>query len=178
MMAELERVTALVREMLHLEAEIAEMKERIDAKDKARAMIAESDLPELMDEVGLSEVVLGDGRRIIIAQEIYAHISENNKPTAFSWLRLYGHDDIIKRDLTLRFGKGEDEKARKLYDELTGRPELSDNTIISKESVHGGTLKAFVRRELERGTDIPHETFGIFEKRVAKVDTKKVRKKA
>ena len=39
--------------------------------------------------------------------------------------------------------------------------------IEDKATVHPSTLKAFVREQLAEGSDLPFETFGVFHRRVA-----------
>jgi hypothetical protein len=42
---------------------------------------------------------------------VHASIPLDRKEEAFQWLRAQGLDDIIKNDVTLTFGKGEDNLA-------------------------------------------------------------------
>ena len=173
MATELEKIRAMATELLKQDAEIAELEESLQVVKRARAKLAESDLPEAMEEAGMLDFTLADGRVITLAYEVYAHISEANRGEAHQWLRNSGHDDIIKRVLTVKFGKGEDQKAVKVFEDLVGRPDLSDNEIVSKESVHASTLKAFVRNSLESGIDLPMELFGVHEKALVKVGSKR-----
>lgn len=169
-MGELSRISALAEELVRTDEEIAGMEESLKSMKQKRRQIAESDLPEAMDAAGMSEFKLASGRKVSLTINTYATISKKNEEPAFGWLRDHGYDDIIKRELRLLFGKGEDEKAFAVYDSLQKRPDLSDNEIISKESVHPSTLKAFVRRALADGVDIPFEVFGIHQITEAKIN--------
>ena len=76
-------------------------------KDKEFQLENES-IPTLLEEVGMKSITLSSGSKVSI-QEVYkAHISEENKPDAFAWLRENGFDDIIKNDIVVTFGRGEE----------------------------------------------------------------------
>jgi hypothetical protein len=81
-----------------------------------------------------------------------------NHPLAYEWLRENGYDDIIKNVVACEFGRGEDDQASafKAFAAKEGFP--ADQT----ESVHSGTLKAFVRERVEAGDDFPMELFGAY----------------
>ena len=171
-MSELKRISDLGTELLRADDEIASVKESLKALEMRRRKIAEVDLPEAMESAGLAEFVLENGRRISLETKTYASISKAHEEEAFTYLRNNGYDDIIKREIRLLFGKGEDSKARTVFDDLVGRSDLADNEIVSKESVHPSTLRAFVRRALEDGVDLPLEAFGVHQIIEAKVGSR------
>lgn len=172
-MPDLKQITKLAREMIKLEYSIADVEESLKALKDAHRKIQEGDLPEMMEAAGMGEFTLTDGRKISLSVETYANISKDNEEDAYAWLRATGNDGIIKREITIKFGKGEDDKAQKLFNQLTKRKALADNSIIGKQSVHPSTLKSFVRKCLEAGMEIPQDTFGIFQRTVAKVGAAK-----
>lgn len=168
-MDNLKRIRTLADEMLRLKDGIEQAEIELKAMKDACRKIEELDLPELMDEVGMSEFKMGDGRVISIENKVYASIPKDRQDEAFSWLRKRKLDGIIKRTITVVFGKGEDKKARHVERNLHRYKSLVDNSIVSSETIHPQTLKAFARKALEDGMDIPLDAFGIFEKRVASV---------
>lgn len=168
-MSDLKRITQLAEELLKLELAITELEEQTKALKEAHRKIQEGDLPEMMEAAGVETFTLSSGRSVSLSVETYANISKENEETAFSWLRDHGHDALIRRELSVSFGKGEDRKANRLFKYLSARKYLSDNSIIGKQSVHPATLRAFVRRCLEAGEEIPQDTFGIFQRTVAKI---------
>ena len=68
-------------------------------------------IPTMMTEMGLSELKLQDGSHLKVSTSYKAHITEANKEMAFNWLRDNGLGDIIKNEISVSFGRGEDNKA-------------------------------------------------------------------
>ena len=71
-------------------------------------------IPTMMSEMGLSELKLQDGSHLKVSTSYKAHITEANKEMAFNWLRNNGLGDIIKNEISVSFGRGEDNKAAAL----------------------------------------------------------------
>lgn len=112
-------------------------------------------LPNMMAEVGLESFTLLDGSKIEIANKVYAKLPEDNY-AAFTWLREQGMDGVIKTQVVLDFGKGDDsevEKVREVLQEMGLIP-------MVKSTVHHMTLKALVREQIEKGNPIPLDAFG------------------
>jgi len=130
-------------------------------KEKLRK-IEEEDIPSLFNEFGLSELKLlsedgGLGDTISIKNVYRGHVSEKNKPEAFKWLRVNNHDDLIKNEIKINFGKGDDEQASNLKTKL-----VSDGiSFIDKETVHPQSLSAFIREQTEAGKALPHDLLGV-----------------
>ena len=68
-------------------------------------------IPTMMSEMGLSELKLQDGSHLKVSTSYKAHITEANKEAAYNWLRNNGLGDIIKNEISVSFGRGEDIKA-------------------------------------------------------------------
>ena len=87
-----------------------------------------------------------------------AHIKEDNKDRAFNWLRENGWGDIIKNQISVSFGRNEDNKAAD-YAELAKSQGLNP---MQKLKVEPMTLKALVRERIEAGKELPTELFGVY----------------
>jgi hypothetical protein len=144
----------------NLEAQLAKAREEL--KD-----LAERRVPELMDQIGMVEFKTTSGLIIKIDETIRASIPKAKAPFAFAWLRENGHAALIKRKVSVAFGKGEDESAEQLLEALSGDYEVEDDV-----SVHSSTLAAFVREKLRDGVDIPLDLLGVHRQRISKLDTK------
>lgn len=174
-------------------------KERLEAEAKANALtiakIETIDLPAAMKALGVTAWTLTGGESITLKEEIHADISGPKEAAAFEWLRATDNASIIKRAVTVSFGKGEDETASALVAQL--KEALPDNELVDKEAVHAGTLKAFVKERIEmeralqpvpnnpgmlRNDDgdlfekIPRDVFGIFIIDRAKIKKPKTQK--
>jgi hypothetical protein len=163
--ATLEALSLMARKSGELEAEIMALEVQLAEKTDQLNIIKRKSMPDIMERLGFESFKMEDGRTIEIEKKINASISAENKPLAFAWLREHNCDGIIKMKVGTDFGKGESdlaEKAIKALREAGFDPNVDEN-------VHPATLKAFVREQLEEGTDIPIDVFGIFEFKEAKI---------
>ena len=125
---------------------------------KKRDHISGEVIPTMMSEMGLAELKLHDGSHLKVSTSYKAHISEANKEQAFNWLRDNGLGDIIKNEISVSFGRNEDNKAAD-YAELAKGQGFQPTQKMKVEPM---TLKALVRKRAEAGKDMPTELFGIF----------------
>lgn len=164
---QLEVIVSLAERQLELEQSIIDQEEALkETKDQLR-QVSERDLPDAMDEAGVEEFTLKDGRKVTVKVDYYASIPKAHQPAAFNWLRERGHDGIIKRNITAKFGKGQDSLAQRIATLI--RENAEGIPVDDKQSVHFQTLRAFVREQMEQGVEIPEDIFGIHVRNVAKV---------
>ena len=115
-------------------------------------------IPTMMSEMGLAELKLQDGSHLKVSTSYRATITEANKESAFNWLRNNGLGDIIKNEISVSFGRNEDNKAAH-YAELAKGQGFQPTQKMKVEPM---TLKALVRERIEAGLEMPTEIFGIF----------------
>ena len=115
-------------------------------------------IPTMMSEMGLAELKLQDGSQLKVSTSYRATITEANKEEAFNWLRNNGLGDIIKNEISVSFGRNEDNKAA-TYAELAKGQGFQPTQKMKVEPM---TLKALVRERIEAGKEMPTEIFGIF----------------
>lgn len=131
-------------------------------------------LPEMLKSVGLKDLTLTSGAKITLFDVISASITDENREEAHKWLRDNEHGDLIKNNLTLTFGKGEDEIAKELVTKLLqmrteGETKFGD--LVQKEQVHPQTLKAFTKDQLKSGKPFPGELFKLYTGQAVKITT-------
>lgn len=136
-------------------------------KEKIRRIV-EQDLPEAMDEVGMSEFTLDDGTKIKVKAFYNASIPEDRKEEAFGWLKEHDFDGMIKADVKVSFGKGEFELAQSFLQFIRGFNEKAIDPEY-KEQVHWQTLRAWVKEQIEGGNELPLDMFGVFVGRKAEL---------
>lgn len=155
---QLSDVAALAERQLDLQRSVEMQEENLMRTKAALRKIAEEELPTLMQSVGISEFRLVNGAKITVKKFYSGTITDVNREQAFKWLAEHNHDDLIKNDFTVGFGKGEDDKASEFEQELSamGVP------YKHKKHVHPQTLNAFIREQVESGADFPLETFSAF----------------
>lgn len=158
----LKALTALADQQQQAEQKISELEEELKIAKEALRNISSSKIPELLEEAGVSEVKLANGKKLIV-KDVYAPTVKN--PTAFHrWLREQGFGDIIKNSITASFGMGEESLAESAEDALIAvgcHP-------TRKEVIHHSTLKAFAKEQMEAGTNLP-ESINVFVSKETKI---------
>lgn len=149
----------LVKQRAKIVDDIVNAGEVLSGHQNKLKQLDEQEIPAVMEDVGIEEFKTEDGLEIAIKTTYHPSISAARKAEAFAWLRSHGHAGLIKRDVSMGFTKGEDEKALKYVEWLTKK--YPGRAIKDVESVHASTLRAFVKEQFEAGIDIPIETFGI-----------------
>jgi len=147
-----------VQKMESLAKEIEDMEENLKKKKKDLDVISGEVIPTMMSEMGLSQLKLMDGSQIDVKPFYNATITVANRESAFNWLRQNGLGDIIKNEVVVSFGRGEDNKAAE-YAELAKGQGLQPAQKLKVEPM---TLKALVRQRIEAGQEMPTEIFSIF----------------
>ena len=152
-------------ELKDLEDEIANAEESLKKlKEKAR-VVSSIEIPAMMDEMPITKLKLKDGEAVEIKKVYGASIPKDQQEAAFTWLRNNGLGDVIKNDITVTFGRGEDNKAAQYADLAKGQ----GFEPVQKIGVNPMTLKALVRERLENGKDVPSELFKPFEGNQTKI---------
>ena len=147
-----------VESLENVNSSIENAEEIVKNLKKKRDHISGEVIPTMMSEMGLAELKLHDGSHLKVSTSYKAHISEANKEMAYNWLRENGLGDIIKNEISVSFGRNEDNKAAD-YAELAKR---SGFTPTQKMKVEPMTLKALVRERIEAGKEMPTEIFGVY----------------
>ena len=147
-----------VLELKDLEDEIQNAEESISKlKEKAR-ILSQVEIPAMMHEMHITKLKLKDGESVEVKPFYSASIPPEKQEEAFTWLRNNGLGDIIKNDVTVTFGQGEDNKAAQYAFLARGQ----GFEPIQKVGVHSQTLKAVVRERVEAGLDMPSDIFKTF----------------
>ena len=115
-------------------------------------------IPTMMQEMNISTLKLADGSSVEVKPVYGASISAANKEAAFKWLRENGLGDLIKNEITVSFGRNEDNKASQYAVLAQGQ----GYEPVQKLKVEPMTLKALVRERLESGQEMPSDLFNVF----------------
>ena len=147
-----------VEALQQLEEDIKRSEETIKNLKKKSEHISGEVIPTMMSEMGLSYLKLQDGSSLEVKTNYSATITQANKEKAFNWLRENDLGDIIKNELTVSFGRNEDNKAAE-YAELARGQGYQPTQKLKVEPM---TLKALVRERIEAGKEMPMDTFNVF----------------
>jgi hypothetical protein len=154
----LKTVSELARAIAAKEAQVADLDRQLKDAKKELLKLTDEDLPASMAEMGLASFTLDDGSQIDVKPTYGASILVDNRPKAYEWLRDHGYDDIIKNNVSVSFGRGEDD----LANAFKAVAEKEGYLPQQETSIHAGTLKAFVRERIEAGDEFPMELFGAY----------------
>ena len=174
----LRRVAGLVASLGTLEEHLAQAEKHVATLKASLLQLTTQTLPAVMKEIGVTEFATLDGRKLTLKPGLEASISAERKPAAFAWLRANGHGDLIKNYVEVQTGRGKDAEV----DALLRWCDEHQLAAQRDESVHSGTLKAFVRERFTQaaeegsGAVPPDDLFGIF--RYEKAEWAKGKKKA
>ena len=147
-----------VLKLKDLEDEIANAEESINKLKEQARILSQVEIPLMMQEMHITKLKLKDGESVEVKPFYSASIVPEVQEQAFEWLRNNGLGDIIKNDITVTFGRGEDNKAVKYTDLARGQ----GFEPVQKIGVHTQTLKAVVRERLEAGQEMPSDLFKTF----------------
>ena len=138
-----------------------------DLKEEADKISSEI-IPNLLAEQGLASLKLADGSAVDVKKTYSCTIKKDSLDAAYTWLRDQGLGDIIKNEVSVVFGKGEDTRANNLLD-LAVQEGYEPS---QKQKVEPMTLKALYRERIEAGLDMPSEFFHTFVKDQTKIGRK------
>ena len=98
---EVEKLKSLQSQIKNLEDKMKDLKE--DEKHFSCVII-----PKLMEDMNLKSLKLQDGSELTIKKVYSASMRADKKAEAIQWLRDNGLGDIVKNNITVTFGQGED----------------------------------------------------------------------
>ena len=147
-----------IKELQAHQKQLEVQEDLIKQKKKDIELLSGEVIPTMLSEMGLSYLKLQDGSSIEVKTNYSATITQANKENAFKWLRENGLGDIIKNEISVSFGRNEDNKAAD-YAELAKGQGLEPQQKLKVEPM---TLKALVRERMEAGKEMPTELFNIY----------------
>ena len=158
-----------VLQLQSLEDEVKVLEENLKRKKEAADKISEEVIPEIMENMKLKTLKLQDGSAIEVKEICGASIPIAKKEEAFKWLRDNDLGDLIKNEITVSFGRGEDNKAN----DYASLAEKNGYQPTQKMKVEPMTLKALYRERVEAKQDLPSEHFNLFKGNKTKITRSK-----
>ncbi len=182
---ELGAIADLAQRMFDLEAEIAQLEEHMKQKKQMLKMLAEQDLPDLMQELNIKNFTLSNGAKVEVKDIIQGSIPSQGaidrakdpdeqeslrllQQQCFDWLREQGLGDLIKSQVEVQFGRNEDDACNAFTQELSSRNLAYKRAV----GVHPQSLNATLRERLSEGKPIPLEMFRVYTGRKANIRRK------
>ena len=148
------QLTDKVEQLKNLEDEIANAEEGVKKLKEKAGYISQFEIPQMMKDMNITKLKLKDGQSVEITNFYSASILPDKQEDAFKWLRENGLGDIIKNEVTVTFGRGEDNKASNYANLAKGQ----GFEPVQKVGVHPQTLKGVVRERVEADMRCPLTT--------------------
>ena len=157
-----------------LRDEIDELTKQLKEKEQRLKSLTEQEMPDLMQELNVKNFTLTDGSKVCLVDIVSVSIPSagaidrakgdvkeelyERQQQCFDWLRDNGGGDLIKSNVEVQFGKGEDKSCTEF------KKGLREKRIVFRDSmgVHPSTLKAFIAECLSRGKNVPSEMFKLY----------------
>ena len=177
----IESISSCINRYLNLLEEVGKLEQDLKEKKESLKTITEQTLPELflLHDCG-GHIIESTGEKVILSDVVRANIPSqtainkaygdkkeeliNRRDAALSWLKNNGYESIIKNEININAGKGE----QKRNDILNALGLLGVHADV-KETVHVSTLNATIKELLNSGIDVPKEDFNLFVGKVAKI---------
>ena len=157
-----------VKTLRDLEDQVKTDEELLKDKKRELERISGEVIPTMLSEMGLSSLKLADGSAVDVKPYYAANISLKNKEAAYNWLRSNGLGDIIKNEITVSFGRNEDNKAA----DYAVLAQSQGYQPAQKLKVEPMTLKALLRERTEAGKEMPSDLFNTFVGNQTKIRSK------
>lgn len=164
------RLSYLATTQIQLENRIKEIEALLESNNQTLTKIRTEEIPTLMQELGLSKIVTRDGHVLELKDIINASIpkDEPRRSNALQWLRDQGYGDLIKNQVAVVFGKGEDQKAEVLIQKLEGEGLEPQRTV----TVNFQSLSALIRTLRKEGKNVDSENLSVYEAKISKIKRK------
>jgi len=153
-----EKLSQQIKTLQDIQQEIDNHKSKIKELEDREKHFSQVVIPDLMNAMNLKTMKLKDGSEIEISNKFFASALAAKRPEAYQWLRENGLGNIVKNEITVRFGKDEDNKATQYATLARGQGYEPEQKV----SVNAGTLRVALRDLHERGGQIPSEYFSTF----------------
>ena len=156
----LEKLSALCQTQKLLLRSITQKEKELKDYEAKLEEISRVKIPTLLNELGLSEVRLNTGEKLIVKDQVKANITNQNVHAAFQAM------------VEAEGGEGAEEKIENLFKTKLEVSEQSEEflsyllnkgyTYDLKKTIHHSTLNKYCRERLSQGKSIP-ENISVYE---------------
>ena len=167
----IQQLASKCQEMLDLDKIISDKEEELKELETRRDVISSEVIPNLLSEQGLASLNMLDGSKVEVKKKFSCTVKADPdlKEKAHTWLRENNLGDIIKNNIAVSFGTGEDNKA----DDFFGLAASSGYEPEQSQKVEPSTLRALFRERVQNGLDMPSDIFNVYIKDETKITRRK-----
>ena len=163
-----EKLSGEIKKLQDIQSQIQHHKDLIKDLEKDEKYFSQVVIPDMMNAMNLKTMKLKDGSEIEISNKFFASALAAKRGEAYQWLRENGLGNIVKNEITVRFGKDEDNKAQQYADLARGQGYEPEQKV----AVHASTLRVALEDLHIRGGKIPSEYFSTFDGYRTKITNK------
>lgn len=168
------RLGLLAAEMAQLVLKEEDLEEQLKECKRELKNYQENLVPELMSEIGLTELVTAGGLRVEMKEEVRAAFpkeGDERRPIAFAYLERTGNDGIVKNVVGVSLGRDSAAAAKAIAEAISSVVSaLKISASVEQTlSIHHQTLVKFLKDQLRDGAEVPMEAFGAFVQRFARI---------
>jgi hypothetical protein len=159
---QIEKFNSIKAQISNAEASLKELKEQ-------EKQLNNFTIPQIMEKMNLETLKLKDGSELSVKKVYSATMKADKKADCIQWLRNNGLGDIVKNEITVNFGQGEENKAAEYATLAKGQ----GYEPSQKEAVHAMTLKVTMEDWKNKGNEVPEDLFWTFDGNQTKIKNKK-----
>jgi hypothetical protein len=158
--ATLENLVKYAEEMAELKRTIESIEGTLSELSKQHNYISQEIIPNMLDELGMKTFELKDGSKITVKDFMSGSLpkEEHAFNRAIDWLIDHDLESILKTDVNMKFGKGEENLAKNALELL----KENGYEPSSKYGVHPQTLYSAIKEILKAGEVVPFEMLGLY----------------
>lgn len=169
-MSDLQTLSSLATELLTARAKLEALEQEAKTTAEQIRALEQDRIPDAMGEAGMTQFTTAEG--FTLSVDSVVRCGELKRTEGLDWLRENGHGGLIRCEVVVPFGVGQDEKARELVKTLAGQ-ELAAK---QEAKVLWNSLASTIKTMMEKGEDVPLELLGAHIQRTTKVMEPKKRK--
>ena len=155
---QVKKISVKCTELQEKEQEVLDIEERLKKARKDAMFLSEETIPNLMQEAGVTQLILSNGTSVTVNPFYGARISNDRKEEAFQWLRANNFADLIRNNVEVSFTAGNDAKAHQVLELL----KKEGHRPVQKQEVNAMQLKQWAREQIEKGVTVPVDLFSIY----------------
>lgn len=173
----LETISHYCHEARDIQMEIDALELELKEKKAKLLDLQAKKIPEIMDEVGLKTTATSDDWIVTVKSELKGTLPKDpiNRQRALEEVKKLDGEEIIKNEITISLGKGEEHVASRILQELA-RLEVPQDYIETKKGIHPQTFLKFLREKIASGNIIEFEKLGVYEMRQAEIKPPQMKK--
>lgn len=157
--SKLTEIKNLAFDLLALKIKIAENEAGLKSLKEQTRILEEETLPDAMSSVHMKTFTLQNGYTFAIEPFLHCSLAGKAKTHAIAWLRATKQDGLIKRVVSVAFGKGGEAAAQSLAEQLAQR---FSGKVENKEDVNTTSFKALVNELIAEGKPVPLQDLGVY----------------